>query len=215
MKKCFYCDNLGYFNKEYEKVVCIKHCAQLKRHGKVLKRTRFDKNEIIINNKENHAKIKIYDINNNFKCYMIIDIEDVDLVSKYKWSSKNRYARAHYGNTTIALHRLIINAPDNLYVDHIDRNTLNNKKSNLRLCTKTENNRNVSVKKHSKSQIRGVYKDKYNKFVAYINVNKKKIHLGYTKTKEEAIKLRQESELKYFGEFSPFLSDKKGDNAND
>lgn len=65
---------------------CNKHYHQIKRYGHIKTRTRFDKNEIIIN--DNVAKILLYDNNCNVIDYTIIDAEDINKISKYKISNR-------------------------------------------------------------------------------------------------------------------------------
>ena len=88
--------------------------------------------------------------------------------------------------------------------DHADRNALNNRKSNLRFATKSENARNQSVSKRNTSGVIGVgYYKPGDKWRAYIEYNNQFISLGYYVDKEDAIKARLEAEQKYFGEFAP------------
>ena len=72
---------------------CNKHYHQIKRYGDIKTRTRFDKNEIIIN--DNVAKILLYDNNCNVIDYTIIDVEDINKISKYKISKCGNYAYAN------------------------------------------------------------------------------------------------------------------------
>lgn len=78
--------------------------------------------------------------------------------------------------------------PDNLQIDHIDRNGLNNKIENLRLATSQENNRNLSKRKNKcYSKYKGVsWNKKLKKWTSYINYNKNKIFLGYFNKEIEA-----------------------------
>ena len=88
--------------------------------------------------------------------------------------------------------------------DHKDRNELNNRKYNLRLCTKQENSMNSSKSKNNTSGIIGVYWDKQNeKWMASIGINYKSKYLGRFINKNDAIKARLLAEIKYFGEFAP------------
>lgn len=85
------------------------------------------------------------------------------------------------GKTHIGIHRLISNCPDDKIVDHIDRNTLNNTKSNLSIVEHKQNMLNKRVFKNSETGIKNIYK-KNNKFVVYF-------HRQFD-TLEKAIKVR-------------------------
>lgn len=88
------------------------------------------------------------------------------------------------------LHRWIVNAPKDKIVDHINHNSLDNRRCNLRICTHFENNANTL---RNTSGITGVYFRKdIKKWAAYIKINQKRIHLGCYKNKEEAARIRRE-----------------------
>lgn len=180
---------------------CNKHYHQLKRYGHIKDRTRFDKNEIIID--DNIVKILLYDNNCNVIGYTIIDIEDIDKISNYKISKRGNYAYANINNKSIALHRIITNTVNELDkihnpIDHINGNYLDNRKSNLRVCTISENMYNTYRQRNKSTGVRKhIQKGKYVSYQAYISVNNKQINLGYYKTKEEAIKARKDAEIKY------------------
>jgi hypothetical protein len=98
-----------------------------------------------------------------------------------------------------------MNAPKEMNVDHRDGNPFNNRKNNLRICTQADNNKNLGMKKSNKSGHKGIlwyYYNGYNKWKATIKVNSKTINLGYFDDIEEAIKIRKEAEIKYFGTYN-------------
>ena len=192
--------------------VCQKHYNQYKKHGKFLDKnplTRYDLNKI--NLKENYAEIEIRDKNEELKEVAIIDIEDVDRVKNIKWCSNNHYVYGLVNGETIILHRYILGLDkydrenkDNM-VDHIDGNPLNNKKSNLRLCSPKENAQNTRNQYITDSGVIGVRKDIRcrNSWRSQIFLNQTK-HIEKTfKDKELAIIQRLIWELKYFKEFAP------------
>tara|TARA_R110000764_G_scaffold28636_7_gene67423 strand:- start:1849 stop:2334 length:486 start_codon:yes stop_codon:yes gene_type:complete len=135
-----------------------------------------------------------------------VDAEDYDkFVGGYDFCCRLGYAV--FSSTSSIyycklLHRVIMEAPDGMDVDHIDGNTLNNRKSNLRVCSHHENLMNRKKHKNNKSGVKGVswYKN-LNKWHAQIQCDKK-IHLGYYDDFDEAVKVRKEAEEKYFGEFN-------------
>ena len=95
--------------------------------------------------------------------------------------------------------------PGNSEVDHIDGNRSNNHPNNLRLATKSQNQRNrVGRQSNNTSGVPGVYWDKgIQKWRVRIRTCNKVLHLGCFTCKQEATKARREAELKYFGEFAP------------
>lgn len=135
------------------------------------------------------------------------DIEDYDVIKNYCWHiTSDGYVAANGGNNkTIMMHRLIFEPTDNFFdIDHKHgkKSRNDNRKSNLRRATRSQNLMNVDVRTNNSSGTTGVYyKKSINKWVAYIYVNYKQIHLGTFTKKEDAIAARKEAEVKYFGEF--------------
>ncbi|MFA6445728.1 MAG: HNH endonuclease [Candidatus Paceibacterota bacterium] len=152
----------------------------------------------------------------------LIDDKDYDLVSKYNWSvAGNRYARAaaydtdekdkngHIKQRVIKMHRLIIGAKKNEFVDHINGNGFDNRRENLRICTMSQNMCNQKKSSANKSGYKGViamvgknHEKRNKKWLSYININKKRIYGGYFFTKEEAAEKYNEMAKKYHGNFS-------------
>ena len=158
-----------------------------------------------------------------------VDEEDFQLVSQYCWQTeingKSIYAmtkiiigreqqiksvgRRVYKPraimSCIKMHRLIMNAPKDLLVDHKNGNGLDNRKSNLRFCTKQQNQMNQRPQRNNKySSFKGVcfMKGKRNPWTAHIGLNNKLIHIGYFPSEIEAATAYNESALKYHGEFA-------------
>lgn len=143
-----------------------------------------------------------YTSNTNEPFYF--DLEDYNKIKDICWYNSNGYIRTSSSNKTINIHRVILGIEDDRIIDHKNRNPLDNRKENLRICTKLENNSNISIPKNNKSGIIGVYFDKdTNKWCTRIQKNYKKFYLGSFINKEDAIKTRLEAEKKYFGEFAP------------
>ena len=140
---------------------------------------------------------------------IIFDIEDFDKVKEYKWFiNPKKYANAcikrNGKNNYICFSRVVMDNPDGMVVDHINKDTLDNRKCNLRVITITENNRWKNIARNNTNGVIGVYLDKQTgHWYSSICVNLKQIYLGYYKTKEEAIVARLLGEKKYFGEFAP------------
>ena len=190
------CKVEGCNNKHYGKGYCAKHYMQQRQYGEI-KRTKYDKNEIILY--KNYAEIVLYNNNCNEIGRAIIDLEDVEKIKNYKWSLKNGYAF----NTEVGLlHRFLNEYPNDMVIDHINLNKLDNRRSNLRICTYSQNNMNTKIKSSNTSGTKGVWWNaKREKWIAEIMIDNKKYYLGEFINKEEAIKTRKEAEIKYFGEF--------------
>lgn len=136
--------------------------------------------------------------------YGIIDTEDLTLVSKYCWKvNKDGYFVTKVKGKEIAMHRIIMKCPPDKQVDHIyqvKNGVCDNRKNNLRICTKEENLRNKTVYKNSPLGISGVLKNKNGTFEARFSIKGKDIYLGTFKTLEEAKGARRNAELKYWGD---------------
>jgi hypothetical protein len=140
----------------------------------------------------------------------ILDDIDSDLID-YNWikGKSSKYARKSIKNLakweTVYLHKIIIKRmnieiPDGWLVDHIDRNKLNNSRSNLRVATNRQNSINKNLKPNE-VRYRGVYKH-YDKYIAQITLNSKVTHLGRYNNKEDAAVAFNNAAIKYYGDFA-------------
>ncbi len=145
----------------------------------------------------------------------IVDDEDFKLVSDYKWhvfqSKHDWYAKAHIKKnnkrTSLQMHRLIMDVPQDIQIDHIDHNGLNNRRSNLRFATNQQNNFNRNTHIGSSSKYKGVSWDKSaEKWRAQIAINGKNNWLGCFSKEKDAAQAYNKAALKLFGEFA-YLND--------
>lgn len=123
----------------------------------------------------------------------LISKEDFDKVKDINWhGNAYRYAK---NNVVGLLHRYILDVPKGLEVDHINRNRLDNRRENLKICDRQENMKNKSLYKNSSSGYPGVkWNKKLEKWQVQININKKRIHIGVFDDLGEAIQARKSYE---------------------
>lgn len=130
--------------------------------------------------------------------YALVEIEDA-WIGRYKWTL-HPGGYAVIGGRSCLMHQLIMGRRG---VDHINRNRLDNRRSNLRLATPSENLSNKPAQKNNKLGIKGVsYHAKAGKFVAQIAKDGQHFHLGLFPTPEEAAQAYNQAALKYHGEFA-------------
>lgn len=105
---------------------------------------------------------------------------------------------------SVSLHRVLTGALPGELVDHINGNTLDNRRSNLRICTRAQNSMNSSKKYKKKTAThKGVHWNKQKKkWKAEIRINYKKQHLGFYLTQEEAALAYNKKAIELFGEFA-------------
>jgi hypothetical protein len=168
---------------------------------KKLKEEKLEKiySQPIKRNNEGNCIITIFSKIKNKQLEIIVD-EDMyyDLI-QYKWHFTNNYI---YTNNHLALHRHVMNYTGKDFVDHINGNTLDNRKENLRILTPKQNAMNRTSGKNTSSKYIGVHLNrKTNRWVSRINTNGRNIHLGTFDTEIEAAKARDEYTIKLFGEF--------------
>ena len=151
--------------------------------------------------------MKIIKLTQNKKA--IVDNKDFKLLNKFKWiylSAGRGYAVTYINNKLILMHRLILNPSFQKEIDHRNGNGLDNRRCNIRICEHKDNMRNRKLQKNNTSGFKGVslFKKKsgWTKWRAAVQVNGKKICLGFFDNLEEAAKTYNEGAIKYFGEFA-------------
>lgn len=181
--------------KSHGKVYCKKHYHQLKKYGKPIDnnpRTILDRNEIIVDGKI--ARVKLYDSQCNHIATAIIDSEDVNKIRYTKWKlSSSGYAAntPKFSGSNKHMHREILGTDQ--FVDHINHNTLDNRKCNLRIVTKSQNAMNQNFKGISRNGC---------KWYAHIKIDQKMLNLGNYLDEEEALYARWYAEQVLFKEFA-------------
>lgn len=141
-----------------------------------------------------------------------VDDEDFESCAMYNWiakvNKKNIYAISFdpfiKTTTSLSMHRIILDVKDpRVLVHHIDGNGLNNQKSNLRLCTPSQNCHNSKLRHDSSTGFKGVcFQKTSKKFISHIKINHKKIHIGLFNTAIEAARARDLKAKELHGEFA-------------
>ena len=170
--------------------------------------------------------------------YALVDDEDYERIVETKdkrgkpkkWYCHNNNSSSDYAMSSSrrdSIHRLVMGNPRGMFVDHINGDTLDNRKENLRVCTRSQNSQNQRLKSHSKSGYKGVHERAYpqrrkyvskktgkvrhyeymqkKRFQAYIGSgipNTPSIKLGYYATAEEAAEVRDKKALEIHGDFA-------------
>ena len=132
----------------------------------------------------------------------IIDTDMIASVAPIKWRLNGNYTYGYIpGKGDISLHSFIMGGKkEGLVIDHINRDTLDNRRRNLRYCTVSENIFNSKLYSKNKTGTRGVsYYANNKRYIADLKVRGKRYYLGSYETLEEASKVRKEYERKIFG----------------
>jgi hypothetical protein len=136
---------------------------------------------------------------------VMVDAADFEWLNKHKWygnGGPGGYAASTVDGKAIFMHRLIMNAPAGLVVDHANGNRHDNRRSNLRKCTHSENRRNTR-KSRGASRFKGVsWSRAMGKWQAKIHQNGKSIRLGYFDDEIEAAMAYDLKARELFGEFA-------------
>ena len=191
------CKVEGCNSKHHAKGYCGKHCAQIRRCGKILERTVNDLNEFVLDG--DIYRIKLYNCKSEEVAEAIIDAEDYEKCKDLKWYlTGSGYVIS--GHAPFLQH-LIFGRKTQL--DHKDRDKLNNRRNNLRTCTTAENSRNHKISSLNMSGYKGVHwHKKQRKWRADITSNTKRIYLGLFADVKQAALAYNEAAIKYHKEFA-------------
>lgn len=147
----------------------------------------------------------------------LVDDDIYELYSQYQWNAELDRTTGYYYATRkfyvghwrdgkrykARLHRLVIGAEKGQMVDHINRDTLDNRRENLRIVTNSQNRMNIVRKTVGTSKYKGVYWSKqYKKFIAQARKDGKLYRLGMFDSEVEAAICYNQNVVNLFGEFA-------------
>lgn len=133
---------------------------------------------------------------------IILDEEDKPQYKKQRLCLTNGYPSFRRNNKIVYLHRAVMQAADDQFVDHADGNLLNCSRSNLRFVTKQQNNMNRAKNKSNKTGVKGVwFRKDIQKYAAAIEMNGKRKHIGVFQTIQAAKEARKAYAVSMFGKY--------------
>lgn len=142
--------------------------------------------------------------------FALVSDEDYARVAQYKWTYSQGYAvrkvyrrrdDGTYAGRNVFLHNFIMCAQGDELYDHINRDSLDNQRCNLRLATRAQNNANSGPR--GNAVFKGVtYHRRDNRWIAQITSAKKRRHLGCFRTPEAAARAYDRAALELWGEFA-------------
>jgi hypothetical protein len=134
----------------------------------------------------------------------LVDDCDYEYLSQWRWYIAGKgYAMRIERKVTIYMHRVVAGTLVGMNTDHINRNKLDNRRSNLRVCTGSQNNANMAVRKNNTSGKKGVYwHKKAHKWLAQIWYNKNIVYLGIYDSIDDAYHAYCKKAEELYGEFA-------------
>lgn len=135
--------------------------------------------------------------------YALVDNEDFERLDKFKWhikkQSNSSYAARTKNNKTLRMHRIITDCPKDMVVDHINGDGLDNRKENLRVCTRKENSMNRKLNKNNSLNYKGV---RLHTPSSKYQVRLRQKHIGLFDCIHKAAKAYNKAALEMFKEFA-------------
>jgi hypothetical protein len=135
--------------------------------------------------------------------FAIVDDEDFEELSRYKWHlAKARGCKSGYATTTLRMHRMIMRPPAGMFVDHINGDPLDNRRKNLRICTNAQNQQNTGSRGGS-SKYKGVsFNRKSGKWLGAFLASGIRYYCGLWPTEDEAARAVDKKRQEVCGAFA-------------
>lgn len=185
---------------------CKRHDMQIRRKGYIYGhpfKTKHGKNEYTV--VSNYVEMSVYDKFGDLAGKVLVDLEDVEKCKLFNWCKNgSNYIATKINNKSIRLHRYLLNLSSYFpLVDHANRNKFDNRKANLRICTKSENVCNSGKRKNNTSGYKDVFfKKRNNTWFTITETVNGRAYAGGFNTPEEAALAYNQAALKYHGEFA-------------
>lgn len=173
-----------YFSQKFQMNLCNKHNCQLRLRGKILdtkQRSVKDSNDYEIC--DDYVKMYTYNSRSEIDSEFIFDTEDLEKVLQHKWRTvhkkKNYIVTGNNKKFPITyLARYVMDCPDEFEIDHINGNTMDNRKSNLRIADSVIQTGNLAPKYTNKIGVRGVsYSERDKNYVVDFSYDKQRVYL--------------------------------------
>lgn len=139
--------------------------------------------------------------------WAIVDTTDVPMLLPFSWcrhgpDRRRNYALTTMNGRTVLMSRFLLNAPQDRFVDHINQDTLDNRRCNLRLATPAQNLANMGRHRDNTSGFKGVHRHSSGLWAASICVNRKRTHIGYFRNPKDAARAYDAKARELRGEFA-------------
>jgi hypothetical protein len=133
--------------------------------------------------------------------YALVDDCDYEQLNQYKWHYSQGYAARRQFGKVVLMHRQIMQTPEGMDTDHINHNGVDNQRMNLRICTPSENHRNLKKYKNGMSPYQGVGR-KDNQWRARVSVKGRQVSIGLFRKERHAAMVYDLWAVDLYGEFA-------------